>query len=141
MALLFPPQPGGSLMFTPELSLSALRTMHEKFGDRVYGRYGFVDAFNPQTGWVDSEVIGINVGIILLSAENMRTGNVWRWFMRNHEIPRAMQKIGLVKEHRRNKGLRAKRKALGALLAIERTDLVPFTGVASARWSASRSWM
>ena len=90
-----PSAAGGSLMFTPELSTTALRTMHEKFSERVYGRYGFVDAFNPQTGWVDSDVIGINVGIILLSAENMRTGNVWRWFMRNHEIPRAMQQVGL----------------------------------------------
>jgi len=67
-------------------STKALRTMHEKFGDRVYGRYGFVDAFNPNSGWVDSDVIGIDVGIILLSAENMRTGNVWHWFMRNGEI-------------------------------------------------------
>jgi len=65
-----------SLMFTPELSTAALRTMREKFGDKIYGRYGFVDAFNPGTGWIDSDVIGINIGIILLSAENARTGNV-----------------------------------------------------------------
>jgi hypothetical protein len=91
-----PSAPGGSLMFTPDVALRALRTMHDKFGARVYGRYGFVDAFDPRTGWVDHEVIGINVGIVLLSAENMRAGNVWRWFMRNHEIPRAMQLVGLM---------------------------------------------
>ena len=90
-----PSAAGGSLMFTPEISLAALRGMREKFGDRVYGKYGFVDAFNPNTGWVDSDVIGINAGIILLSAENSRTGNVWNWFMRNPEIPRAMQLVGL----------------------------------------------
>jgi hypothetical protein len=101
-----PSAAGGSLMFTPELSLSALQTMHEKFGERVYGRYGFVDAFNPQTGWVDSDVIGINVGIILLSAENMRTGNLWRWFMGNLEIPQAMRQVGLVREKRRPDQLR-----------------------------------
>ena len=71
--------------------------MHEKFRDRIYGRYGFVDAFDPNTGWVDTDVIGINLGIILLSSENMRTENVWHWFMRNAEIPRAMQRVGLVK--------------------------------------------
>ena len=65
--------------------------------EKIYGRYGFIDAFNPALGWYDHDVIGINVGIILLSAENARTGNVWRWFMRNVEVPRAMQKIGLVK--------------------------------------------
>jgi hypothetical protein len=90
-----PSAAGGSLMFTPDISLSALREMREKFGEKVYGRYGFVDAFNPNNGWVDTDVIGINQGIMLLSAENLRTGNVWRWFMRNREIPRAMSLIGL----------------------------------------------
>jgi hypothetical protein len=94
---LVPSAAGGSLMFTPEVSLAALRTMREKYGDRIYGKYGFVDAFNPDTGWVDQDVIGINVGIILLSAENLRTENVWKWFMRNPEIPRAMQRIGLAR--------------------------------------------
>ena len=70
--------------------------MREKLVSR-YGVYGFVDAFNPNTGWVDSDAIGINVGIILLSAENMRTGNVWLWFMQNREIPRAMEKTGLLR--------------------------------------------
>ncbi|MDQ6652771.1 MAG: hypothetical protein M3Y84_08495, partial [Acidobacteriota bacterium] len=85
----------GSLMFTPDISLPALKTMYEKFGKRVYGRYGFVDAFNPTTGWTNPDVIGIDVGITVLSAENLRTGFVWRYFMRNQEIPRAMHLVGL----------------------------------------------
>ncbi|MEO7969787.1 MAG: glucoamylase family protein [bacterium] len=92
-----PSAAGGSLMFTPEMSIAALREMFEKFGNRIYGKYGFVDAFNSNSGWVDSDVIGINAGIILLSAENSRTQNVWKWFMSNAEIPRAMQRVGLVK--------------------------------------------
>lgn len=91
-----PSAAGGSLMFTPDLSLKALITMHSRYGAKIYGKYGFVDAFNPKTGWTDTDVIGINVGIILVSAENMRTRNVWRWFMSNSEIPRALTKIGLV---------------------------------------------
>ena len=90
-----PAAAGGSLMFTTSLSIAALTTMREKFGDRVYGRYGFVDAFNPNTNWTDTDVIGIDVGIILLSAENARGGNVWRWFMRNSEIRRALLLVKL----------------------------------------------
>jgi hypothetical protein len=90
-----PSAAGGSLMFTPELATTALRTMHERWGPRIYGRYGFVDAFNPKINWTDTDVIGINVGIILLSAENMRSGSVWRWFMRNPELPRTLDRIGL----------------------------------------------
>ncbi|HEX2269411.1 MAG TPA: glucoamylase family protein [Pyrinomonadaceae bacterium] len=92
-----PAAAGGSLMFTPELSVKALRRMREKYGDRIYGRYGFVDAFNPNTKWVNPDVIGIDQGIILLSAENARTGAVWRWFMKNPEIPLAMRRVGLVR--------------------------------------------
>ncbi len=50
----------------------------------------FADAFNPQTGWVNPAVIGIDVGITLLSAENLRSGNVSRWFMRNPKIKNAL---------------------------------------------------
>lgn len=96
-----PSAAAGSLMFAPDICLPALRAMREKFGEggqNVWGRYGFVDAFNPSTGWVDRDVIGINAGITLLSAENLRSGNVWRWFMRNAEIGRAMRSAGLVKD-------------------------------------------
>lgn len=91
---------GGSLMFTPEITLAALKTMYERWGDRIYSHYGFVDAFNPNTGWVNRDVIGIDLGITILSAENLRTGNVWRWFMRNREIPRAMRLAGFRKARR-----------------------------------------
>ena len=90
-----PSAPAGSLMFTPRESLRALRKMKQLYGDRIYGRYGFADAFNPTTGWVDSDVIGIDVGITLVGAENLATGKVWTWFMQNSEIRDAQVKIGL----------------------------------------------
>jgi hypothetical protein len=85
---------GGSLMFTPDISITALREMRERFGDRIYGRYGFADAFNPNNGWVDPDVIGIDVGITLLSAENALRQSVWGWFMRNVEVRGALQRAG-----------------------------------------------
>jgi len=81
----------GSLMFTPDISLPALREMKEKYGGKVYKYYGFVDAFNPKTNWTDTDVIGIDLGITLLSAENLRSGKVWFWFMRNPEIQYALR--------------------------------------------------
>ncbi len=52
--------------------------MREHFGDRVYRKYGFVDAYNLALKWFDTDVVGIDLGITLLSAENLLTGNVWR---------------------------------------------------------------
>ena len=68
----------GSLPFVPVDCLAALREMHARWGDKIYGPYGFADAFNPQTGWVGEDVIGIDQGITLLMAENLRTGFVWK---------------------------------------------------------------
>jgi hypothetical protein len=79
----------GSLMFAPDICLPALQTMKSRFGNRIYRRYGFVDAFNPDSGWQADDVVGIDVGITLLSAENLRTGNIWKWFMANPEASRA----------------------------------------------------
>ncbi len=81
----------GSLMLTPDISIPALRTMKKQYGDKIWNQYGFADAFYPNTGWVSPEVIGLDAGITLLSAGNLRTGNVWRWFMRNPEIVHAME--------------------------------------------------
>lgn len=86
---------GGSLMFAPEIALPALVEMKNRFGSKVYGRYGFTDAFNPHNGWTNPDVIGIDLGIMLLSAENLRTGNVWRWFMNNSEPQKALRKARL----------------------------------------------
>jgi hypothetical protein len=96
-----PSAAAGSLMFTPDICLAALLSMRARYGEpgrNIWGRYGLVDAFNPNTGWVDQDVIGINAGITLLSSENLRNGFVWRWFMRNAEIPRAMRAVGLVRK-------------------------------------------
>jgi hypothetical protein len=91
---LVPCAPGGSLMFVPEECLSDLKEMKRRYGERVWGRYGFADAFNPTTGWVNPDVLGIDLGITLLSAENLRTGFVWKQFMRNPEIRKALDLAG-----------------------------------------------
>ncbi|MFO7937400.1 MAG: glucoamylase family protein [Kiritimatiellia bacterium] len=94
--LVVPCAPGGSLPFAPAVCLRALHAMRERHGNVVWKRYGFVDAFNPETGWVADSVIGINVGITLLMAENLRTGRVREWFMANPEIRSAMDCAGFV---------------------------------------------
>lgn len=90
-----PCAPAGSLMFTPDISVAALRAMKDRFGDKLYGRYGFTDAFHPVHDWFSPDALGLDIGITLLSAENLRSGAVWKWFMSNPEIPRALDAAGL----------------------------------------------
>ena len=89
-----PAAAAGSLPFLFADSMVVLRNLRKRYGKQVWKRYGFVDAFNPLTGWVDHEVVGIDVGISLLMAENARTEFVWRTFMRNPEVQVAMEKSG-----------------------------------------------
>lgn len=90
---LVPCAAGGSLPFMPQECLKCLQTLREKY-PRAWQYYGFVDAFNPQSGWYDADVIGIDVGITLLMAENARSGFVWDIFMRHEAVQKAMQKAG-----------------------------------------------
>ncbi len=94
---LVPCAPGGSLPFAPEECLAALRQMRAKGGPGVWGRYGFADAFNPHTGWASPDVVAINTGITLVMAENLRTGLVWRNFMRAPEVQRGLRLAGLTR--------------------------------------------
>lgn len=93
-----PAAAAGSLMFTPDIAVPAVREMHRRYGDRIYGRYGFADAFHPTEPWTNSDVIGIDLGITLLSAENLRSGRVWTWFMQNPEIHTALARAGLASQ-------------------------------------------
>jgi hypothetical protein len=68
--------------------------MRSNFGKLAWGRYGFVDAFHPAADWYDPDVIGIDQGISVLMAENLRSGFVWNTFMRNRESVLAMQLAG-----------------------------------------------
>lgn len=88
----------GSLPFLPRACLRVLHHMRARYGERAWKRYGFVDAFNPQTGWFAPDVIGIDVGISLLMAENLRSEFVWRTFMGDDGVQRALDRVGLSKQ-------------------------------------------
>ncbi len=84
---------GGSVPFMPAETMRVLHTIHDHY-PKAWSRYGFVDAFNPLTNWYDEDVIGIDVGITMLMAENARTGFVWETFMKNPEAQKGMQLAG-----------------------------------------------
>ncbi len=84
----------GSLPFLPEACLRVQQALKASYGDKAWGRYGFCDAFHPQANWYDPDVLGIDLGISLLMAENLRSGFVWETFSRNPEVSRAMQRAG-----------------------------------------------
>jgi hypothetical protein len=84
----------GSLPFLPVDCIRVLRSLKARYGKDAWGRYGFCDAFHPSQFWYDPDVLGIDLGIGLLMAENLRTGFVWQTFMQNPEPNAAMRSCG-----------------------------------------------
>ncbi len=67
-----PSAAGGSLPFLPQPTCACCAPSG-RATDRAWSRYGFVNAFNPLTNWYDNDVVGIDTGITMLMAENLRT--------------------------------------------------------------------
>ncbi|MGI6241637.1 MAG: glucoamylase family protein [Candidatus Omnitrophota bacterium] len=85
---------GSSIVFTPEASVECLKRIRERYGDKMWGRYGFADAMNRDQNWASDRVIGIDQGALLLMIENHRTGLVWKTMTRNEWIRAALSKVG-----------------------------------------------
>ncbi len=84
----------GSIPFTPEESLGALRNYYENY-PKLVGEYGLKDSYNLDKNWYGEDVIGIDKGITLLMIENYRSNLVWKYFMKNKYVQSGMKKIGL----------------------------------------------
>ncbi|CAN5715592.1 glucoamylase family protein [soil metagenome] len=110
---LVPTAAGGSIPFAPEITIPALKGMRERYGEHLWGEYGFLDAFNPTldfelpsgvrlqhghivpgVGWFDTDYLGIDQGPILLMAENHRSELVWRYMQRSPYIVRGLCRAG-----------------------------------------------
>lgn len=87
-----------SMPYTPVQSMAALKHFYRNLGERLWGYYGFFDAFNLGQNWFASSYLAIDQGPIIGMIENHRTGLLWDLFMANPEIQPALDSIGFVAE-------------------------------------------
>jgi hypothetical protein len=83
-----------SLPFAPEIVLPTIKSINAKYGDSLWGRYGYYDSFNLTAGWIDDDFIGIDQGPMLLMIENFRTGLVWDYMMKDPVISKGLARLG-----------------------------------------------
>ncbi|MGH7310196.1 MAG: glucoamylase family protein, partial [Candidatus Rokuibacteriota bacterium] len=100
-----------SLPFAPEIVIPATLEMNRRFGQHIYSKYGFLDAFNrtftfdfefrlrhgrqvPAFGWVNGDYLGIDQGAMLAMIENYRTGLIWRVMRKNPYLRRGLERAG-----------------------------------------------
>lgn len=83
-----------SMPYTPKESILVMRHLYEDLGDKVFGKYGFYDAFSEQYNWYPKHYLAIDQGPAVVMIENYRTGLLWKLFMSSPEIDVAKKKLG-----------------------------------------------
>lgn len=83
-----------SFPYTPAESMRALHFFYYTLGDKLYGEYGFKDAFNLNQRWFAGSYLAIDQGPIVVMIENYRTGLLWNLFMKNTNIQNGLTKLG-----------------------------------------------
>ncbi len=93
---------GSSIAFAPEICIPALKAMRHRYGERLFKKYGFIDAFNPTfviektgvDGWFDHDYLGIDQGPMVIMLENFRTGLIWKVMKKNPYIVTGLRRAG-----------------------------------------------
>jgi hypothetical protein len=95
-----PTGPAGSIVFTPYLSLSALKYMYMNY-PKLWGQYGLRDSLNLDKNWYAPIYYGIGEAMILLPIENFRTGFIWKYFMKSVYVENALKRAMFTKAQKR----------------------------------------
>jgi hypothetical protein len=83
-----------SMPYTPEFSKQAMKHWYNHLGQKVYGMYGFYDAFSETDNWYPNHYLAIDQGPIVVMMENYRTQLLWNLFMSAPEIKSGLTKLG-----------------------------------------------
>ena len=83
-----------SLPYTPDQSMQAIRYFYYIVGNKLWGQYGFYDAFDATKNWWASSYLAIDQGPEIVMIENYRTGLVWNLFMSAPEVQAGLTKLG-----------------------------------------------
>lgn len=86
--------PLSSLPFAPEIVLPTIKSINERYGNILWGKYGYYDSFNQTAEWVDDDFIGIDQGVMLIMIENFRTGLIWDYVMKDPVIQKGLKRLG-----------------------------------------------
>ncbi len=79
--------------YTPNFSMKALKHFYYDLGDKIWGEYGFTDAFNETKNWYATSYLAIDQGPIICMIENYRTGLLWNLFMSCPEVQKGLKKL------------------------------------------------
>ncbi len=83
-----------SMPYSPKESMAAIRHFYENLGDKLFGPYGFYDAFSETENWWPQKYLAIDQGPAVVMIENYRSGLLWDLFMKNEDVQNGLKKLG-----------------------------------------------
>lgn len=81
--------------YTPWYSMQALKHLYRREGNRLFGPYGFYDAYNKLAGWYSNQYLAIDQGPMVVMMENYRSGLLWQLGSRVSYLQKGLDKMGI----------------------------------------------
>ncbi|WP_448518859.1 glucoamylase family protein [Rhodoflexus sp.] len=88
-----------SIPYAPDKAIAAMRYWYDSLGEKVFGKYGFYDAFSEEADWFPQRYLAIDQGPIVVMIENYRSGLLWNLFMSAPEVKEGLRKLGFQSPH------------------------------------------
>ena len=82
-----------SIVYTPEESMDVMRYLYGPLHEKVWGPYGFYDAFSQTDDWYPQKYLAIDQGPIAVMIENHRSELLWRLFMSHPDVQNGLRKL------------------------------------------------
>lgn len=99
LGVLSPTAALSSFPYTPQQSMAAMKYWYNDKKDKLWGPYGFYDAFSEEYNWFLPHYLAIDQGPIVVMMENYRSGLIWNLFMSCPEIKTGLKKLGFASPH------------------------------------------
>lgn len=82
-----------SIPYTPKESIKAMHHWFDTKKERLWGPYGFYDAFSDTEKWYPDKYLAIDQGPQTVMIENYRSGMLWDLFMSAPEVKEGLKKL------------------------------------------------
>ncbi len=88
-----------SIVYTPEYSMQVMRHLYDDLGEKLWGEFGFYDAFSETENWFPQQYLAIDQGTIPVMIENHRSQLLWKLFMSHPDVQVGLKKLGFESPH------------------------------------------
>ena len=88
-----------SIPYSPKESIRFIHYLRDSIGDKVWGKYGFYDAYSETENWYPQRYLAIDQGPIVVMIQNYKDAFIWNLFMNAPEVQDGLKKLQFRSKH------------------------------------------